>query len=221
MTRSSASLLCALCASSPCNPAVLRPDLVPDGHALHPVGGAARHHRRGRPSSRPDELRRRVQGARRGHRRVRRRRARPRTPKTRRRRRVASVKLKVRSPPTPRLGVREFRIATRLGRLVARPARRRRRPGRGREAGATTPPPRPSRCRCPASSAAGSRRPRTSITTGSTAKAGQVLTFEVFCARIQDKIHDLQKHADPLVRSSTPTAGNWPPPTTTSSPTRC
>jgi hypothetical protein len=32
-----------------------------------------------------------------------------------------------------------------------------------------------------------------------TAKAGQVLSFEVFCARIQDKIHDLQKHADPLV----------------------
>ncbi|HEX4609219.1 MAG TPA: PPC domain-containing protein, partial [Urbifossiella sp.] len=31
------------------------------------------------------------------------------------------------------------------------------------------------------------------------AKAGQVLTFEVHCARIQDKIHDLQKHADPLV----------------------
>ncbi len=32
-----------------------------------------------------------------------------------------------------------------------------------------------------------------------TAKAGQVFSFEVFCARIQDKIHDLQKHADPLV----------------------
>jgi Bacterial pre-peptidase C-terminal domain len=31
------------------------------------------------------------------------------------------------------------------------------------------------------------------------AKAGAVLTFEVYCARIQDKIHDLQKHADPLV----------------------
>jgi len=31
------------------------------------------------------------------------------------------------------------------------------------------------------------------------AKAGQTLTFEVFCARIQDKIHDLQKHADPLI----------------------
>jgi len=31
------------------------------------------------------------------------------------------------------------------------------------------------------------------------ARAGQVLTFEVQCARIQDKIHDLQKHADPLI----------------------
>jgi hypothetical protein len=31
------------------------------------------------------------------------------------------------------------------------------------------------------------------------ARAGTVLTFEVFCARIQDKIHDLQKHADPLI----------------------
>ncbi len=32
-----------------------------------------------------------------------------------------------------------------------------------------------------------------------TVKAGQTLTLEVVCARIQDKIHDLQKHADPLV----------------------
>jgi hypothetical protein len=31
------------------------------------------------------------------------------------------------------------------------------------------------------------------------AKAGQTLTLEVFCARLQDKIHDLQKHADPLL----------------------
>jgi hypothetical protein len=31
------------------------------------------------------------------------------------------------------------------------------------------------------------------------AEAGQVLTFEVFCARIQDRIHDLQKHADPML----------------------
>jgi hypothetical protein len=31
------------------------------------------------------------------------------------------------------------------------------------------------------------------------AKAGQTFTFDVVCARIQDKIHDLQKHADPLI----------------------
>jgi hypothetical protein len=31
------------------------------------------------------------------------------------------------------------------------------------------------------------------------AEGGQVLTFEVFCARLQDRIHDLQKHADPMV----------------------
>jgi hypothetical protein len=31
------------------------------------------------------------------------------------------------------------------------------------------------------------------------AEAGQILTIEVHCARLQDKIHDLQKHADPIV----------------------
>ena len=31
------------------------------------------------------------------------------------------------------------------------------------------------------------------------AKAGQALTFELFCARLQDKIHDLQKHAKPML----------------------
>jgi hypothetical protein len=31
------------------------------------------------------------------------------------------------------------------------------------------------------------------------AEAGKVLTVEVFCARLQDRIHDLQKHADPIV----------------------
>jgi len=31
------------------------------------------------------------------------------------------------------------------------------------------------------------------------AKAGQTLSFEVYCARLQDKIHDLQKHADPMI----------------------
>src|SRR5262249_7977584 len=32
-----------------------------------------------------------------------------------------------------------------------------------------------------------------------TAKAGQTFTFEAICARIQDRIHDLQKHADPIL----------------------
>jgi hypothetical protein len=31
------------------------------------------------------------------------------------------------------------------------------------------------------------------------AEAGQILTFEAHCARLQDKIHDLQKHADPIL----------------------
>ncbi len=31
------------------------------------------------------------------------------------------------------------------------------------------------------------------------AKKGEVISAEVICARIQDKIHDLQKHADPLI----------------------
>lgn len=31
------------------------------------------------------------------------------------------------------------------------------------------------------------------------AKEGQALTFEMICARIQDKIHDLQKHAKPML----------------------
>lgn len=31
------------------------------------------------------------------------------------------------------------------------------------------------------------------------AKAGERVTFELFCARLQDKIHDLQKHAKPML----------------------
>jgi hypothetical protein len=30
-------------------------------------------------------------------------------------------------------------------------------------------------------------------------QAGQTITCEVFCARLEDKIHDLQKHADPML----------------------
>ena len=31
------------------------------------------------------------------------------------------------------------------------------------------------------------------------AEAGQTFSFEVHCARLQDRIHDLQKHADPML----------------------
>jgi len=31
------------------------------------------------------------------------------------------------------------------------------------------------------------------------AKEGEIVTFEMFCARLQDKIHDLQKHAKPMM----------------------
>jgi hypothetical protein len=31
------------------------------------------------------------------------------------------------------------------------------------------------------------------------ARAGQTFTFEVLCARLQDRIHDLQEHADPIL----------------------
>lgn len=31
------------------------------------------------------------------------------------------------------------------------------------------------------------------------AKEGEIFTFEMFCARLQDKIHDLQKHAKPML----------------------
>jgi hypothetical protein len=31
------------------------------------------------------------------------------------------------------------------------------------------------------------------------ARAGEMLTFELYCARLQDKIHDLQKHAKPML----------------------
>ncbi len=31
------------------------------------------------------------------------------------------------------------------------------------------------------------------------AKEGEIVTFEMFCARLQDKIHDLQKHAKPML----------------------
>jgi hypothetical protein len=111
---------------------------------------------------------------------------------------VASVKLKVTVAVDAPVGVREFRIATQLGisslgQLVVVDA-----PVVVEQPGINTP-------------AKAQAVPVPCVACGRieaaenvdyykfAAKAGQVLTLEVFCARIQDKIHDLQKHADPLV----------------------
>lgn len=111
---------------------------------------------------------------------------------------VPSVKLKVTVASDAAPGVREFRIASSvglssLGQLVIVDA-----PVVPEAAGNTLP-------------AKAQAIPVPSVVCGRiksvenvdyyqfTGKAGQVLTLEVHCARIQDKIHDLQKHADPLV----------------------
>ncbi|VTT96714.1 Bacterial pre-peptidase C-terminal domain OS=Chthonomonas calidirosea (strain DSM 23976 / ICMP 18418 / T49) GN=CCALI_02507 PE=4 SV=1: PPC [Gemmataceae bacterium] len=111
---------------------------------------------------------------------------------------VASVTLKVDVAADARLGVHEFRIATAHGisslgqLLVVDLSVVKKLPGIGvPEKAQAVPVP----CVvCGRIEAAESVDYYTI-----TAKAGQLLTFEVSCARTQDKIHDLQKHADPLV----------------------
>jgi hypothetical protein len=111
---------------------------------------------------------------------------------------VSSCKLKITVAADAKLGVREFRIATEhgissLGQLVIV------------DAPVVTEKPTPSTMAKPIPV------PVPSVVCGRikiaegvdyysfNAKAGQVITLEVVCARIQDKIHDLQKHADPLI----------------------
>lgn len=111
---------------------------------------------------------------------------------------TASVKLKVTAAADAAPGVREFRVATKhgvssLGQLLVVDD-----PVVLEVAGANTP-------------AKAQKVPVPSVVCGRleglenvdyyqfAATAGQTLTFEVHCARIQDKIHDLQKHADPFV----------------------
>lgn len=111
---------------------------------------------------------------------------------------VAALKLKITVAKDAAMGVREFRIATSLsisslGQLVIVDV--------------------PVIAEAPGINAPSKTQPvpvpaaicgRTEIAENVdyykfSAKAGQTLTFEVYCARIQDKIHDLQKHADPLI----------------------
>jgi hypothetical protein len=111
---------------------------------------------------------------------------------------VRSVKLKVTAAPDAPLGVREFRVATAHGvssvgqlLVVDDPV--------VQESGdnntlATANPIKPPCVVCGRIEAA-----EDVDYYKFHAEAGQTLTFEVHCARLQDKIHDLQKHADPML----------------------
>src|SRR5262245_25051986 len=111
---------------------------------------------------------------------------------------VTSCKLKVTVAADAATGVREFRIASSLGisslgQLVIV------------DAPVIAEKPTPTTAAKPApipvpSVVCGRIRALEAVDYYSfSAKAGQTLTLEVICARIQDKIHDLQKHADPLI----------------------
>jgi hypothetical protein len=111
---------------------------------------------------------------------------------------VASVKLKITVAADAAVGVREFRIATQLGisslgQLVVVDA-----PVVLEQPGINTP----AKAQAVPVPCVACGRIETAENVDYykfAAKAGQVLTLEVYCARIQDKIHDLQKHADPLI----------------------
>ncbi|HET6576268.1 MAG TPA: PPC domain-containing protein, partial [Fimbriiglobus sp.] len=112
---------------------------------------------------------------------------------------VRSVTLKVTVAADAELGVREFRVATPLGvsslgqlLVVADPVVAET-PGIDTPAKAQPVPVPSVVCgRVEKAENVDYYRVR--------AKAGRVLTFAVHGARIEDKIHDLQKHLDPLVR---------------------
>ncbi|MCS6866620.1 MAG: PPC domain-containing protein [Gemmataceae bacterium] len=111
---------------------------------------------------------------------------------------VTSCKLKITVAPDAALGVREFRIASTLGIsslgqlvIVDAPVI----PEKGPTSSFAKPIPIP----VPAVVCGRIRALEAVDYYTFSAKSGQILTCEVICARIQDKIHDLQKHADPLI----------------------
>ena len=112
---------------------------------------------------------------------------------------LTALKLKVTVAADAPVGVREFRIATRhgissLGQLVVVDA-----PVVLEKPGINTP----EKAQTGAGAVRGLRADRGGrerrLLHVSARRPGRCFTFEVFCARMQDKIHDLQKHADPLI----------------------
>lgn len=111
---------------------------------------------------------------------------------------VRSVKLKVTADANAALGVREFRLASDLGistlgqlLVVADPV--------VPEAGDNNTHPKAQAVKTPCVLSGRIEAAEDVDNFRFSAKAGQTFTFDVVCARIQDKIHDLQKHADPLI----------------------
>jgi Bacterial pre-peptidase C-terminal domain len=111
---------------------------------------------------------------------------------------TGSTKLKVSVASDAALGVREFRLASTLGistlgqlLVTDDPVVLEIEPNNTPDKAQTIPVPAVVCGKIEAAEAVDCYRFK--------AHAGQTLTFEVYCARIQDKIHDLQKHADPLL----------------------
>jgi hypothetical protein len=111
---------------------------------------------------------------------------------------VRAVKLKVTVAPDAALGVREFRLASALGVssigqlvIVDEPV--------VPETGTNNTPDTANLLPLPCVACGRIEALEDMDFYKVHAEAGQVLTFEVLCARVQDKIHDLQKHADPLL----------------------
>ncbi len=111
---------------------------------------------------------------------------------------ILSGTLKVTVAPGAPLGVREFRIASTLGisslgqlLIVDAPV--------VAEKPAPSTMAKPHPVPVPSVVCGRIKAPEAVDYYSFRARAGQRLTLEVTCARIQDKIHDLQKHADPLI----------------------
>ena len=111
---------------------------------------------------------------------------------------VKSVKLKLRVAPDAALGIREFRLATTLGIsslgqlvVVDEPV--------VQESGNNATLAKADMITVPCVVCGKIKAAEAVGCFKFNAKAGQTITFEVFGARLEDKIHDLQKHLDPLV----------------------
>jgi hypothetical protein len=111
---------------------------------------------------------------------------------------VRNIKLKVSAAKDAPLGVREFRIASTLGissvgqLLVVDDAVI-------QETANNNTPDKPTPLKTPCVACGKIEALEDVDYFQFHAEAGQLLTLEVQCARIQDKIHDLQKHADPML----------------------